>query len=127
MTAHADHDEDEILGKAYDGRLVRRLLPYLRPYRSKILLALVFLFATGVLDLAGPYLTKIAVDRYMTPHHPGGLIGILLLYLGALTLGFAARYGQNWYMQYVGQRVMFDLRNELFGHLQRLPLSFYDR
>lgn len=126
MRAHIENDEDEILGKAYDGRLMRRLVPYLRPYLSLILVATFFLLGTGIVDLAGPYLTKIAIDRYIVPNHPSGLRLILVLYLGALVLGFVMRYGQNWYMQYVGQRVMFDMRNEIFGHLLRLPLRFYD-
>jgi len=121
-----DHDEDEILGKAYDGRLVRRLLPYLHPYRWRLALSLGLLLATGSLDLAGPWLTKVAIDRYIVPHRSGGLPVILALYLGALFLGFAARYGQNYHIQYVGQRVMYDLRNEMFSHLQRVPLRFFD-
>ncbi len=120
-------DEDEILGKAYDGRLARRLGPYLRPYVLRMALALSFLLATGILDLSGPFLTKIAIDNYIVPHKPSGLVYIFALYFGALLLGFAFRYWENWHMQYVGQRVMFDLRNELFAHLQGLPLGFYDR
>jgi len=127
MKARFDPDEDEILGKAYDGRLVRRLLPYLAPYRRRIVLAMALLLGTGVLDLSGPYLTKIAIDRYIVPHKPAGLWVILSLYLGALLVGFAMRYGENYYMQFVGQRVMYDLRNEIFGHIQHLPLGFFDR
>lgn len=127
MRPHIEHDEDEILGKAYDGRLARRLMPYVKPYSHRVFLAVFFLLGTGLLDLAGPYLTKIAIDRYIVPHHPDGLKLIVLLYLGALVLGFGMRYAQNWHMQYVGQKVMFDLRNIIFAHLQRLPLSFFDR
>jgi ATP-binding cassette, subfamily B, multidrug efflux pump len=127
MKVRFDPDEDEILGKAYDGRLVRRLLPYLLPYRRRIVLAMALLLGTGVLDLSGPYLTKVAIDRYIVPHKPAGLWVILLLYLGTLIVGFAMRYGENYYMQFVGQRVMYDLRNEIFGHIQHLPLGFFDR
>jgi ATP-binding cassette subfamily B multidrug efflux pump len=127
VKAALEHDEDEILGKAYDGRLMRRLVPYLRPYRSQITLAVIFLLATGVLDLAGPLITGLAIDRYIDKHDPSGLKLMAVLYFGALVLGFASRYLQNWYMQYVGQRVMFDMRNEIFSHLQRLPLTFFDR
>jgi ATP-binding cassette subfamily B multidrug efflux pump len=127
MKPHIEHDEDEILGKAYDGRLMRRLLPYLRPYLHKLVVSLVLLTGTGVLDLAGPWLTKIAIDQYMVPHKPGGLKLIFALYAGSLVLGFAMRYGENYFIQFVGQRVMYDLRNEIFSHLQRLPLRFYDR
>jgi ATP-binding cassette subfamily B multidrug efflux pump len=127
MKPHIEHDEDEILGKAYDGRLMRRLLPYLRPYLNKLVLSLVLLTGTGVLDLAGPWLTKIAIDQYMIPRKPSGLIFIFALYVGSLVLGFAMRYGENYFIQFVGQRVMYDLRNEIFSHLQRLPLRFYDK
>ncbi len=127
MKARFDNDEDEVLGKAYDGRLVRRLLPYLKPYWRRITVALVFLVGTALLDLVGPYLTSVAIDKYMIPHHPDGLTTILMLYLGALILGFGMRYYQNYYMQFVGQRVMYDLRNAIFSHLQGLPLSFFDR
>lgn len=127
MKARFDNDEDEVLGKAYDGRLVRRLLPYLRPYWRRITVALVFLVGTALLDLVGPYLTSVAIDKYMIPHHPDGLTTILMLYLGALILGFGMRYYQNYHMQFVGQRVMYDLRNAIFSHLQGLPLSFFDR
>jgi ATP-binding cassette subfamily B multidrug efflux pump len=123
---HFDNDQDEVLGKAYDGRLVRRLVPYITPYKARLLVALVFLLGTSLLDLAGPYLTKIAIDQYITPKHSSGLGVILGLYLGALVAGFAFRYLQNWHMQYVGQRVMFDMRNAIFSHLQRLPLKFFD-
>lgn len=120
-------DEDEILGKAYDGRLVRRLMPYLRPYLKPLLVAMVFLLGNGLLDLTGPFLTKIAVDRYIDTRHPAGLELILIIYLAALVTGFVLRYAMNYLMQYAGQHVMFDLRNQIFGHLQRLPLSFFDQ
>lgn len=126
MRAHFDNDQDEVLGKAYDERLVRQLLPFIRPYTRSVMLALVFLLGTSLLDLVGPFLTKIAIDRYIVPHKIAGLWVILVLYLGALILGFTFRYLQNWFMQYVGQRVMFDLRNQIFSHLQRLPLRFFD-
>jgi len=127
MLGRYDQDEDEVLGKAYDGRLVGRLVPYLRPYRLVTALALLLLLTTSLLDLAGPALTKIAIDRYIEPHHPSGLTTILAVYLGALSLAFILRYFMNYTMEYVGQNVMFDLRSQIFGHLQRLPLSFFDR
>jgi ATP-binding cassette, subfamily B, multidrug efflux pump len=126
MRAYFSSDQDEVLGKAYDGRLARRLVPYITPYWRNLLIALGFLLGTSLLDLVGPWLTKVAIDRYMVPHKPGGLKLILVLYLLALVFGFAFRYLQNWYMMYVGQRVMYDLRNRIFSHLQRLPLRFFD-
>jgi ATP-binding cassette subfamily B protein len=127
MNPHFDQDEDEILGKAYDGRLVRRLLPYVKPYWRRLVIAVAFLLGTSVLDLAPPYLTKIAIDRYITPGRPSGLTMILVLFMAALAVSFVLRYFMNYFMQYVGQNVMYDMRNEIFSHLQRLPLRFYDK
>jgi ATP-binding cassette subfamily B protein len=127
MKVRFDNDEDEILGKAYDGRLTRRLLPYLSPYKPRLFFALFLLIGTSLLDLVGPWLTKVAIDRYIVPHKPNGLLLILILYLASLVVGFVMRYGENYHMQFVGQRVMYDLRNEIFGHLQSLPLSFFDK
>ncbi|HLJ65939.1 MAG TPA: ABC transporter ATP-binding protein [Chloroflexota bacterium] len=127
MQPHIEHDEDDILGKAYDGRLVRRLLPYLAPYWRLLTLAVLFLLGTSVLDLSGPWLTKIAIDRYMIRHELGGLGPIVELYIAALIGSFALRYLQYYFIQVVGQRVMYDIRSQIFSHLQRLPLSFFDR
>jgi ATP-binding cassette subfamily B protein len=127
MKPHLEQDQDEILGKAYDGRLVRRLLPYLRPYRLTILLALGMLVGTTLLDLVPPFLTGLAIDKYITKHNPSGILPIVLVVFVVLIFGFILRYGQNWFMQYVGQRVMYDLRHQLFSHLQRVPLRFFDK
>lgn len=127
MSAVFDNDADEILGKAYDGRLMRRLLPFVRPYRVRVGMSLLFLLGTGLLDLAGPLLTKIAIDRYIVPRRPSGLPLILGLFLASLVASFGLRYLQNYHMQYVGQRVMYDMRDRIFTHLQRLPLAFFDR
>ncbi|HEV3310792.1 MAG TPA: ABC transporter ATP-binding protein, partial [Chloroflexota bacterium] len=124
-------DEDEILGKAYDGRLMRRLLPYLKPYRRVMSFALIILLGSSLLDLAGPLLTGIAIDDYIAPSHGkphiGGLPLILALYVGSLVAGFVLKYTMNYMLQWVGQRVMFDLRTGLFNHLQRLSLRFFDK
>lgn len=126
MKVRFEQDQDEILGKAYDGRLMHRLAHYVRPYSRRLMLSVAFLLATAVLDLAGPYLTKIAIDRYITTRHPDGLQYILAIYLGVLAVSFFLRYLMNYHMQYVGQRVMYDLRNAIFSHLQQLPLWFFD-
>lgn len=127
MKPRLEGDEDEILGRAYDGRLMRRLLAYVKPYSRRLGLALVLLLGTSLLDLAGPWLTKIAIDRYMRHHQASGLKLIFVLYVASLVVGFIMRYLQNYHMQFIGQRIMYDLRNQIFSHLQRLPLSFFDR
>lgn len=120
-------DQDEILGKGYDGRLVRRFLVYLRPYRKQVALALSLVLGTSMADLAGPYLTKLAIDEYIAKGRTSQLWEVLVLFVAALVLGFTLRYSQAYLMQSVGQRVMYDLRVAVFSHLQRLSLSFFDK
>jgi len=134
--------EEEVLAQAYDSRLMRRLLGYLRPYAGYITVSLLFLLAYSALQVCGPLLTKIAVDKYLAPgsahmstpidrYLPAdkwqGLTRISLLYLAVLVGGFVTAFGQSYIMQYTGQRAMFDLRRELMAHLQRLDIAFFDR
>ena len=119
--------EDEILGKAYDARLMRRLLQYLRPYSRQVAFALVAIIVGSAMSLIQPYLIKIAIDRYIGPRQLAGLNGLALLYLAVLVTAFAAEYTQTWTMQLTGQRIMFDLRMAIYGHLQKLDLRYYDR
>ncbi|HEX7138101.1 MAG TPA: ABC transporter ATP-binding protein [Vicinamibacterales bacterium] len=120
------HD-DEVLGKAYDARLMRRLLQYLKPYWRQVLLALAAIVVGGTASLAQPYLIKIAIDRFVATRQLEGLNGLAALFLLVLVVAFAAEYLQTWTMQLTGQRIMFDLRMGIYGHLQRLDLQFYDR
>ncbi len=136
--------EEEVLGKAYDARLMRRLLEYLRPYRLVVALALAAIFVYGILQAAPPYLLKIEVDRYLDPstrHQVPGFLGRFLsanplvgvvqiafaLFLPTVAATFLLEFAQSFAMQLVGQRVMYDLRKQIFGHLQRLEMSYYDR
>ena len=119
--------DDDVLGKAYDSSLMRRLLTYLRPYRGQVTLAVVAIIGHSALDLAPPYLTKIVIDRYIPIGDLRGLGTLAALYLVALIASFVLEYLQTWTMQVIGQRIMFDLRMELVTHLHRLDLRFYDR
>ena len=119
--------DDDVLGKAYDGRLMRRLLTYLRPYRGQVIVAVVAIIGHSALDLAPPYLTKVVIDRYIPAGDLGGLGSIAALYLAALIASFLLEYLQTWTMQVIGQKIMFDLRTQLVSHLHRLDLRFYDR
>ena len=119
--------DDDVLGKAYDGRLMRRLLTYLRPYRGQVIVAVVAIIGHSALDLAPPYLTKVVIDRYIPAGDLGGLGSIAVLYLAALIASFLLEYLQTWTMQVIGQKIMFDLRTQLVSHLHRLDLRFYDR
>ncbi|MDR7484617.1 MAG: ABC transporter ATP-binding protein [Armatimonadota bacterium] len=119
--------EDELVGRAYDARLMRRLLGYVRPYRPAVALAVVLLVLTSAFSLAGPYLVRIAIDDHIAPGRLDGLGVVILAYVGALVAAFLARYGESYVMQWVGQQAMYRLRMELFGHLQRLSVAFYTR
>jgi len=137
----ASNHEEEILGKAYDSRLMKRLLKYLRPYRWKVGVALGSIVLKAGADVLGPFLTLIAVDRYLAPVHqvpssltnwlsPNPLTGIgqiAAIYVGLITFSFLLEYLQTYFMQWAGQMVMFDLRSEIFRHLQRMHLGFYDK
>ena len=132
----SDHHEEEQLGKAYDARLTRRLLQYLKPYKWRVVFALLLTLAVTPLELVPPYLFKVGVDSYIVPGAKHlleesaalrGVAWVSVAYLTALLLGFAVQYIQIRVMQHVGQETMCDMRNEVFGHLQRLPMSYYDR
>jgi ATP-binding cassette subfamily B multidrug efflux pump len=110
-----------------DPRLLRRLIAYLAPYKPQVAVSLLLLFAGAALELAGPYLTKVALDRAL-PARDAGLLGTLvLLYIGSLVLAFLAEYAHTLLTAWLGQRVMYDLRVQVFAHLQRLSLRFFDR
>ena len=123
----AGHHEEEVLGKAYDARIMRRLLGYLRPYRARVALAVVLLLAVAGLELVGPWLTKVVIDRAI----PAGDTRLLTLlvgaYIGALLVSFLLEYLQTLLTTWLGQRIMYDLRLEIFAHLQKLSLRFFDR
>jgi len=120
------HEED-VLGKAYDTRLMRRLLGYLRPYRRDVVLASVAIVGHSIIELAPPLLTKLVLDRYIPAGDLTGLARIAAVYLAVLLASFALEYLQTWTMQMAGQRIMFDLRMEIYRHLHRLDVRFFDR
>src|SRR6478672_7754077 len=119
--------EEEILGKAYDARLMRRLLRYLRPYTMYVAIALTAIISASVLQLAQPYIMKLAIDRYIATGDLQGLNRIALIFFAVLVGSFTLEYLQTWVLQMTGQRIMFDLRTEIYEHLQRLDMRFFDR
>ncbi|HEY6007870.1 MAG TPA: ABC transporter ATP-binding protein, partial [Geobacteraceae bacterium] len=119
--------EDEIVGRAYDRRLMGRFMRYLRPYRGLVALALVLLPPTAAAKLAQPYLIKVAIDNHIIAGRMEGLPAVAGLYLLLICVDGLLTYLQVYLLQYLGQRIMYDLRTELFGHLQRLPAAFFDR
>jgi len=127
MTAPASFHEEDALGKAYDGRLMRRLLGYVRPYHALVAGALVLLFAEGGLQLVGPLLTRRVIDVALPARDYGAVGAAALLYGLSLVAQFVCSYGETVLTGLLGQRVMRDLRHELFAHLQRLSVAFFDR
>jgi ATP-binding cassette subfamily B multidrug efflux pump len=128
--------EEEALGKAYDSRLLKRLLEYLRPYRWRVVLALAFVAIVTPLELAPPKLFQIAIDKYLVPGMRHQLvesaawrgIGIIsIVFFGVLLFDFLAQYIQIRIMQRVGQQTMYDMRTAIFRHIQRLPMAYFDR
>ena len=119
--------DEELLGKAYDARLMRRLLGYLRPYTAQVITAFFAIVAGSALQLVQPYLIKLAIDRYIAAGDLSGLNRMALAFLAILVGSFACEYVQTFAMQLTGQRIMFDLRMQIYRHLQRLDIQFYDR
>jgi ATP-binding cassette subfamily B multidrug efflux pump len=134
--------EEEVLGKAYDSRLMRRLLTYLRPYKLVVAASLVLLLIDSLLQIIGPLLTKLAVDKYLVPvaHRAPTLLDSWLsknawtglsqlagLYMAVVVLGFVFDFGQTYLMQLTGQKAMFDLRRQLMAHLQTLDVAYFDK
>jgi ATP-binding cassette, subfamily B, multidrug efflux pump len=120
------HDED-VLGKAYDARLVRRLVRYVRPYWPLVTTALVLLSADAGLLLVGPVMTRRVIDVAIPAKDSPAIARAATLFCAALLLQFGCEYGQTILTSLLGQRVIRDLRLELFAHLQRLPIAFFDR
>ena len=119
--------DEDIVGKAYDGRLMRRLLTYLWPYRRDAALALAAIIAGSVLQLAQPYLMKVTIDRYIPAKDVAGINRMAVAYLLILAASFVLEFTQTWLLQMTGQRIMFDMRSRIYAHLQRLDVRFYDR
>jgi ATP-binding cassette subfamily B protein len=134
--------EEEVLGKAYDSRIARRLLRYLRPYTLQVALAMGAIVLKAGADVLGPYLTMTAIDKYLTSNagkghsyldrflSPEPMVGIAQvsgLFLGVLLLGFFFEFTQTYMMQWTGQKVMYDLRSQLYRHLQRMDIAFFDK
>src|SRR5581483_426629 len=134
--------EEEVLGKAYDSRLMARLLKYLRPYSWPVAFALVAIVIKSAADIVGPYLTKVAVDKYLA-RNPAthsfldrwlssqqplvGIAQVAAIYVLMLVVSFFLEFAQTYFMQWTGQKVMFDLRAQIFRHLQRMHVGFYDK
>jgi len=132
--------DDDVVGKVYDRHLSRRLFGYLKPYKLATATSALAIFLKSISDVSGPYFTKVAVDTYFNRvPNPGwlarhlssnptqGVTQLGLLFLGALTLSFGLEFVQTYLMQWTGQKIMFDLRSQIFRHIQRMSVAFFDR
>ena len=126
MSAAGFH-EDDAVAKSYDRTLLLRLLTYLRPYKGAVAVSFLLIVLMAGLDLAGPYLTKVAIDGHIRRGDAAGLAGVAALYLATLLAAFVVRFGQVTLLQMTGQRVMLDMRRTIYGHLQALHVGFFDR
>ena len=127
MRFHPPASEESTQTPVYDRTLFLKLLRYGKPYWYWMALAVLLIIAGMAMEILGPYLTKIAVDRYILTGQYAGLYLIAALYLGVLLGNFIFRYAQMMTTQYVGQRIMLDLRQDIFSHLQTLHQQFFDR
>jgi len=152
MSEAIPHHEEESLGKAYDARLMRRLLGYVKPYSGMAVTAVTLILASSLLQLVGPLATAVALDLFIQPQGAEtrvsapsqwvadvmatqgwqptateGIVATAAVFLGALALTFVVLYLQSWVMLLMGQYIMRDLRKEIFGHLQRLQVSYFDK
>src|SRR3954468_22595453 len=132
--------EEDVLGKAYDSRLMKRLLTYLYPYKWQTLVALAAIILKACMDVLGPFLTKIAIDKYLvrTQTHTfldrwlsdapwTGIAQVSLIYVGAISFSFLFEFTQTYLMQWAGQKAMFDMRTKIFAHLQELHVGVFDK
>ena len=132
------NEEGELFKKAFDWQIMRRLLRYLKPYRLQLAAGVALLLAYSAVVPAFPSLIGRAIDQYIQPQRPpftdlaldariSGITGIVLLYLGLKALNFVLRYGYTYLVAWLGQHVIYDIRKEIFGKIQRLHLGFFDR
>ena len=119
--------EEEILGKAYDAKLMKRLLGYVKPYKRFVIFAILLNIVVAALGPIRPYLTKIAVDDYIANSDYHGLFIISLILFGSLIFQAVIQYFLTYFTQYLGQKTLYDLRTQIFNHIQKLALKFFDR
>ena len=127
MSRNDYKSEEEVLGKAYDSKLMKRLLGYIKPYKKYVIFAILLNIIVAALGPVRPYLTKIAVDDYIVNSDYTGLLYIALALFASLLLQSFIQYFLTYYTQYLGQRTLYDLRTQIFNHIQKLALKFFDR
>jgi ATP-binding cassette subfamily B protein len=119
--------EEEVIGKAYDARLMKRLLRYLKPYKHHVVFAVVITIAYSGMGPLRPYLTKVAIDSYIERGNIYGLFKIIGILFGVIAVQALLRYGSSYLTQWIGQKTIHDIRMQIFAHLQKLGVKFFDR
>lgn len=122
-----ENEQEEVLGKAYDARLMKRLIRYLKPYMKWVIIAIILTVGVALLSTIRPYLTKIAIDNYIVNKDSTGLRNIILILFGTLVFQGLLQYSMTYLTQWIGQKTIFDLRMELFEHIQKLSMGFFDK
>lgn len=125
--AARDLHEEEALGKAYDSRLMKRLLTYVRPYRTKVLLAVLLLLIGSAAQIGLAILTQEGIDEYIKTGDTHGFGLLVMVYFGIMVVSLLATYSETYITMWLGQRVQYDIRMQIFAHLQRLHLGYYDK
>jgi len=125
--AENKYHEEEVLGKAYDSRLMRRLMAYVRPYRLQLVISVLVLVIGSLMQLLLPVSIQIGIDDYISTKDIGGLGQMALIYAGILLAAFVLQYVQMLITMTVGQKVQYDIRMQVFSHLQKLDISFFDK
>ena len=121
------HHEEEVLGRVYDSRLARRLVPFVRPHRRLLGASLLFLLLISAAQLAQPYVLKLVIDGPLATGDTGALPPLAVFFAVSALAEFVFRYGQMVSVELTGQKVILDLRNALYRRMQRLPAAYFDR
>ena len=119
--------EKDLLEKQIDKKIAFKLFGYIKPYRLLLGLTIFLLLLTAGLEILGPYLVKIAIDRYITPGKFEGLVYVVVLYGFVILFEFIIQYFQVYFTEYMGQKIMYDMRMNIFSHINKMPMSFFDK
>ena len=121
------HTEDIIIGKAYDTRLIKRLWGFITPYLKFFYISMFFLTMVTLLDLLPPYITKVAIDDFIAKNRANEIYKILIIYQAVLILHFTFQFLHTYTINIMAQKAMYDLRIEVFSHIQKMSFSFFDK
>ncbi len=122
-----DRQEERIIEKSIDKKTALKLLSYLKPYKALFSFTIFLLLVTAGLQILGPYLVKVAIDNYIAPGQLEGFSYIVLIFALVIILEFIIRYFQQYLTELLGQKIMYDMRMDIFKHIHKMPMSFFDK